>query len=204
MLTVLLLAAGRSTRMNGANKLLLPFRGRTILETTLSALEAAALGDILVVLGHESGQLEPLLENRPCRKVFNPDFETGMSSSIRSGVAAARAGSTGYMICLADMPLITATTYRLLAQEFQNRYTADPGAIVRPQFDGQPGHPVLFSAAYREELLGLEFPEGARPVLQAHPEHIFPVAVPTDEILCDADTAEGYQRLLERSRTDSV
>lgn len=197
-LAVLVLAAGLSRRMGMANKLLLPFGGVTLLEATLRHLEEAAVGEQIVVLGHEADLVRPLLHGRACRVVINPAFSTGMTSSIQTGVATAPAGCGGYMVCLADMPLIVPAEYRLVAAAFEEALAADPLAIVQPRYRGERGNPVVFAPAHRDALLALRHPEGARPVVLANSSHLYPVEMPTDATLCDADTPEAYRHLLER------
>lgn len=198
MVAILLLAAGCSSRMDAGNKLLLPFGGQTLLEATLTELEMSGLGNILVITGHQASEVCTVLHGRPHRLVENPDYRTGMSSSIRAGIIHAEENTDGFMICLADMPLIPATVYRHLADAFASFLAHDPRAIVQPRFQHRRGHPVLFSAAYRTALQTLRFPEGAREILQENPQHLYTVDVDTDAILLDADTAEGYRLLLER------
>ncbi len=67
MLNIILLAAGQGLRMGGPNKLLLPFRGRTVLETTLSELCASDIGPVYVVTGHLQESVAPVLEQFPVR-----------------------------------------------------------------------------------------------------------------------------------------
>lgn len=204
MIDVLLLAAGVSRRMGAENKLLLPFGSVTLLEATFMQLETARVGPVTVVTGHESERVRNALKERRCRFVFNPDYELGLSSSIRAGVRASGPDTKGWMVCLGDMPLIGPGEYRLLAETFVRRLDADPAAIVRPRFNGQSGHPVLFSAPYLSALLALEFPDGARPILLANPEHLLLVDMPDDSILLDADTPAAYRRLLERKNSGSI
>ncbi|MCK6695416.1 MAG: nucleotidyltransferase family protein [Thermoanaerobaculia bacterium] len=194
----IVLSAGLSSRMGAQNKLFLPFGKHTVLETTLARIEAAGIAEILVVTGYEQERVRGLFQNKPYRLVENPAFRQGMSSSIKAGVAAARPDAAGFMICLADMPLISGEEYRLLAEALISALETDPMAIVQPRFQEQAGNPVLFSARYRSALLTLEYPEGARPIVQANREHIVPVNMPTDAVLLDADTPEAYQILLER------
>lgn len=197
-LSVVLLAAGLSSRMAGRHKLLLPFGGHTLLEQTFLELGAAKPGEILVVTGHEENRVRAVLAGHAVHWVHNPDYAAGMSSSIRAGVAAAAPDTAGYMIALADMPLISAGEYRRMIKTFFEQLAVDPAAIVRPRYGGTWGNPVLFSARYRAELLALEYPEGARPILQAHPQHLRACDMPTDAVLLDADTEEGYRLLLAR------
>ncbi len=200
MIKIILLAAGISSRMGNANKLLLPFGKKTLLEATFSRIEASAIGEITVVVGHAPDRIRALLQDRACRIVENPHYAKGMTTSIQAGVAAAGAGATGFLIALGDMPLIAPEEYRLLAQVFNDRLRSDPNVIVQPQYQGQRGNPVLFTVVYQDELLALDHPQGARPVIQAHRDHLLLVDMPTDAVLTDADTPESYQRLLTRQK----
>jgi len=197
MLTVIVLAAGMSRRMGSANKLLLPFRGRTILETTLDQVLASGAGEILVVLGHESERIQPLLKKYPVGMVFNPDFAAGMTTSIQAGVRAASADTKGFMICLSDMPLIEAATYRNLTDAFFENKKTDEGVIVQPVFENIPGNPVIFSACYKNEILALTFNEGCKPIVQSNRKRVHRINVSTNAILMDADTEAAYQALLD-------
>ncbi len=196
-MTAIVLAAGLSRRMGAENKLFLPFGKQTLLETTLSHIEAAGIGEILVVVGHEKEQVYALLKNKPYNIIENPGYLEGMTSSIRAAVAETRLDTTGFMICLSDMPLISAGEYRLLAETFTAALKTDAAAIVQPRYQGRPGNPVLFSARYRNDLLALEYPEGAKPIVQAHRDHLVLVDMPSDAVLLDADTQEAYQVLLD-------
>jgi molybdenum cofactor cytidylyltransferase len=191
-MVAIVLAAGLSRRMGQANKMLLPFGDSTILETTLQQLSGAGIVDIIVVTGHEHERVKALLQNHAVQVVFNSDFEKGMTTSIQAGILAARAETQGWMICLADMPLLTAEEYALLIKQFTTALATDPKAIVQPRFHDQPGNPVIFSACYREPILALDFPEGARPIVQGHRQHIVPVPLLTDHCLRDIDTPEDF------------
>ncbi|MFM9951181.1 MAG: NTP transferase domain-containing protein [Saprospiraceae bacterium] len=195
MLTVIVLAAGMSRRMGPANKLLLPFRGRTMLETTLDQIVASGAEEIIVVLGHESDRILPLLEKFPVKTTFNPDFAVGMTTSIQAGVRVASADSDGFMICLSDMPLIESAIYRSLTDAFFEKKNADEWVIVQPVFENTPGNPVIFSAWYKNEILALTFNEGCKPILQKNLEHVHRFAIPNKSILMDADTEAAYRAL---------
>ena len=195
MITVIVLAAGMSRRMGSKNKLLLPFRGKTMFETTVEQLSGLRGAEIIVVLGHEAEQVKPLLQNPDLQVVFNPDYATGMTSSIQAGVRAAAPETQGYMICLSDMPLIQTATYCQLAGAFLEKNGAESRIIVQPVFEGTPGNPVIFSAFYRNNILALDFPEGCKPLVQANRSFVLQVEVETDAILKDADDEEAFERL---------
>ncbi len=194
MLNIILLAAGQGLRMGGPNKLLLPFRGRCVLETTLSELCAAAIGPVFVVTGHQREPVAPLLEQFPVQEVFNPDFRTGMTGSIQAGVRAAQTGQ-GYMICLADMPMISAAAYQLLSNRFLSDVAQDERAILLPRFGETKGNPVIFSAVYHDDILNHPEPEGCRGIVQANAAHVRWVDMPDNSVLRDLDTPEDYNAL---------
>ncbi|MCW5921647.1 MAG: nucleotidyltransferase family protein [Saprospiraceae bacterium] len=198
MLTAIVLAAGMSRRMEGENKLLLPFGDKTMLETTLDHILAAGLEDIVVVLGHDSKRIQAILGDRSVKTVHNPDHPTGMTSSIQAGVRAALPHAAGFMICLSDMPLITSTIYSQLVKIFFEEARREPRIIVQPVFEGTPGNPVIFSAVFKNEILALEHPEGCKPVVQINRECVVRVPVSSDSILRDADTAADFEVLKRR------
>lgn len=195
MISIILLAAGLSRRMGAANKLLLPFQGKTMLETTLDQLLQVQNAEIIVVLGHEAEQIRPLLENYQVKVVFNPYFENGMTSSIQAGVNAASEQSAGFMICLSDMPLIQMLDYHQLACFFLDKIQSETRVIVQPVFEGKPGNPVIFSKMYKPDILALDFPEGCKPIVQAKRPFVQQVNINTDAVLRDADTEDDFEHL---------
>lgn len=193
---IILLAAGRGLRMGGPNKLLLPFAGKTVLETTLDRLCAAAPGPVCVVTGHARADLLPILQQFPVQEVFNPDYAQGMTGSIQAGIRALPPDAPGYMICLADMPLIAPDTYRRLLTYFHQHLEAQPDLVVLPRFQGQKGNPVCFAGTYRPALLAHTDPEGCRSLVQAHAAKVHWVDVPDAGILQDLDTEADYRQQL--------
>lgn len=193
MITVIVLAAGMSRRMGPENKLLLPVRGKTMLETTLGQIPELPDAEVVVVLGHEADKIRPLLENFRVKVAINSDYAHGMTSSIQAGVRAASEQASGFMICLSDMPLIPAGTYGLLAEVFLERVRSEPRLIVQPVFESRPGNPVIFSAAYKEDILSLDFPEGCKPLVRSNKQFVRQVEVETDAILRDIDTEEAFR-----------
>lgn len=191
MLNIILLAAGQGRRMGGPNKLLLPFHGRTVLEKTLSELCAADIGRVIVVTGYHRESVAPVLETFPVREIYNPDFESGMTGSIQAGVRAAEEG-TGFMICLADMPMITAAAYQLLARSFLTFASQDERSILLPRFGETKGNPVIFAATYRDDILRHSEPEGCKGIVQANATHVYWADMPDNSVLRDLDTPDDY------------
>ena len=193
MLSAVVLAAGLSRRMENKNKLLLPYRGKTIIEITVGHILSAGIDDIVVVTGRDAEQVSALLQPLPLRLVHNPRFAEGLTGSIQTGVAAAR--GDGYMICLADMVQLEAAEYRLLADAFGRRLQDDPDCICVPVHQGRKGNPVIFSGKYRGLIAAHTDQEGCKAIVQAHAAQVHRVEMPTDHILRDLDNPNDYRRL---------
>lgn len=193
-ISAIILAAGSSRRMEGRNKLLLPFGNKTILETVIEALLSIDLREIIVVTGHEREKVESVVSASPVRPVYNSDYQEGMAASIKTGIVALQSQNTGILICHGDMPLITPGLVKKLATAFQS--TPD-GTIVLPFFEGRHGHPVIFSTHFREELLQIEGDKGARTIIQRYPEAVVKVPISDPQISLDIDTQEEYRKLFK-------
>jgi molybdenum cofactor cytidylyltransferase len=198
MLSAILLAAGSSTRMAPANKLLLPWQHKPVVYHTANHLLASGIGELIVVTGHEAAAVTAALHPLPVHFVHNPEHPRGLTGSIQSGVRMAH--GEGYMICLADMFLITAAEYVLLRTAFEQQYRHDIQCIILPDYQGQTGNPVIFSAAWRDALLSLPQSEGAKTLVRAHPDRHHRIPMPTDHVLRDLDTPGDYDALTQHPR----
>jgi molybdenum cofactor cytidylyltransferase len=188
----IILAAGRSSRM-GSHKLLLPFRGRPIVNWVLAAACASQADPVTIVLGHETEQVNAALQaERWFLTIHNPWYMDGMSTSLKIGLAAMPKDVDGAIILLGDQPLITPEIINAMIAESAN----DPDAIIAASYQGQRGNPVLFPRHYFGELEAITGDEGGRSVLARHPERVRLVEI--DDALAgfDVDTPEEYQALL--------
>jgi len=194
MVTAILLAAGSSRRMGASNKLLLPYKGKPLLAVTAENILAAGVGELIVITGYQAGETAAVLHHLPARIVHNPGHEKGMTGSIRTGVRAA--SGDGFMICLADMALITPEEYILLIEAFDREYSRNIHCIGLPEYEGQKGNPVLFSAFWREAILQHPEEDGCRTLVRNNPQHQFRIPMPTDHILRDIDSPTDYDGLI--------
>jgi molybdenum cofactor cytidylyltransferase len=182
MISAVVLAAGASRRM-GRPKPLVKLRGRTILQHVVANLRASQVDEIVVVLGYRAEEILPTLEGEGCRVVVNPDYDQGMSSSLRQGLGAVHHQAQAVLIILGDQPYISSGIIDLLLGEYdQGRHE-----IVVPTCGGQRGHPVIFSRKYWPELLSLEGDVGGREILHRHGSEVWPVEVGDPGILRDID-----------------
>ena len=137
----IILAAGRSTRMGGPNKLLAELGGKALVRIVTEQALASKAKDVIVVTGHQAAQVEQALHGLKVKFVRNPDFASGLASSVKTGIAAAPENADGAVVCLGDMPLIDAHLIDRLIETFapdpqfdrgtrQRRPARQSGAVV--------------------------------------------------------------------------
>ncbi len=187
----LVLAAGRSTRMGDANKLLATLDGIPFVTRAVNAALAARVAQVLVVTGHEADRIQAALAGRPVSFAYNRDFAEGMATSIRCGLAALRPDLDAVIVLLADMPRITADEVDRLIAAFDPRA---PGIVV-PVKDGRRGNPVLWPRRFFREIMELTGDAGARSLIERHADRVTAVPFDTDAIFADADTPEALAAL---------
>ena len=187
-IAMIVLAAGRSSRMAPQHKLLVTDRaGKPMVARVVDNLLAAPGRPLIVVLGHRQDEVRAALGGRPVTLVEAPDWDAGLSASLRAGIAAAPAEARAAIVCLGDMPLVTARTIeRLMAA-----YDPDEGRlIVAPTWQGELGNPVLWDRRFFPEMMALTGDRGARSLMERHAEHLTTVAMDDDAVLRDVDTTE--------------
>ena len=124
-----------------------------MLARVLAAFVNASVAEVVVVTGADHDRVAALVEGEEsARPVHNPDFESGMASSIRRGVQAARKDAAGFVICPGDLPFLSGDVVRRLCDVF---VAQDPPRIVRPIYEARPGHPVIFDASFRGALVSI-------------------------------------------------
>jgi molybdenum cofactor cytidylyltransferase len=191
MICAIVLAAGLSRRM-GVQKLLLPFGGKTVIAHIVDQLLESMVDKVYVVTGHQAERISRELSGRPVSTVNNPDYESGMLSSVRCGLRALPEQCRGVLVALGDQPAITSKLVDRMLQSF----AAAEKRILVPFYDGKRGHPILFSEVYREEILTHYDSVGLRGLLHAHPDEVFELAVSTSAVLSDMDVPQDYRREL--------
>ena len=149
-IAAVVLAAGRSTRMRGPNKLLAEIARRPLVRIVAEEALASRADPVIVVAGHQRAEVEKALAGLRVRIVHNPDFAEGLGTSLRAGIAAVPADSDAAIVCLGDMPRVDAALLNRLIAAFD----PDRGAlVVVPTFEGKRGNPVLWSRRFFPDLM---------------------------------------------------
>jgi molybdenum cofactor cytidylyltransferase len=193
--TAIVLAAGRSTRMGAANKLLADLAGKPMVRHAVEAALASRASPVLVVTGHQTSEVCAALAELDVTFVANPGYAAGLSSSLKAGIAAAPSSASGVLVLLGDMPRITSGHIDQLIAAFD---AADGQAIIVPMHEGRRGNPVLWPKAFFAEMLQLEGDSGAKRLLGLHAGSVREVDLGTDAIFADIDTPEALAKLRDR------
>lgn len=191
------LAAGRSTRMGAQNKLIADVGGVPMVRRTVDAVSASAATPVLVVVGHMRREMCAVLEGTPVTFVANPDFASGLASSLKAGIRALPSDCDGALVLLGDMPRIATAHIDRLVAAFR---AGDGARIIVPVHEGQRGNPVLWPAAYFAELLQLGGDSGAKSLLAGHAAQVSEIDLGTDAILRDVDTPEALAEAQRESQ----
>jgi molybdenum cofactor cytidylyltransferase len=194
MFTAVVPAAGMSTRL-GRNKLLLPFKGKSLIAHAVDTLLVSMVDEIIVVLGHEADQVRAAIGKKPVRFVENPDYQRGLRTSVHAGFAAVSVNTRAIMVYLADQPLLEAREVDLLIHAFAEAGKTDKNIVV-PLFRGQRGNPVIVSSSYQNAILAIADETGCRRVIKQNPDQVLAVEMETDHVVRDIDTMEAYERLV--------
>ncbi|HLN37811.1 MAG TPA: molybdopterin-binding/glycosyltransferase family 2 protein [Xanthobacteraceae bacterium] len=193
------LAAGRSSRMGGPNKLLAEIGGKPLVRIVVDAVLASRARPVVVVTGHQRDRVEAAVAGLPVKFVHNPHFADGLGTSLKAGIAALPAGADGAIVCLGDMPQVDAA----LIDRLIGAFDPDHGAlVVVPTIDGKRGNPVVWSRRFFPDLMAVEGDVGARYLIGRYTEAVAEVPLTGTAALTDVDTPEALEAVraeLERT-----
>jgi molybdenum cofactor cytidylyltransferase len=185
------LAAGRSSRMGGPNKLLAEIGGKPLVRIVVDAVLASRARPVVVVTGHQRDKVEAVLAGLPVKFVHNPHFADGLGTSLKAGIAALGglpAEADGAIVCLGDMPQVDAA----LIDRLIGAFDPDHGAlVVLPTIDGKRGNPVVWSRRFFPDLMAVEGDVGARYLIGRYTEAVAEVPLTGTAALTDVDTPEA-------------
>lgn len=189
-ISILILAAGASSRMKGKAKQLLPWKDTTLLGHAVE--QARKVSDsVTVVLGANAELIQNAIPGT-VESIHNSDWETGMGSSISTGIKhnlKENPSADGILIMLVDQPLLDA---RYLNQ-LQNEFKKDMSKIAATAYGEKIGVPAIFPKHLFLELTQLSGNVGARQIIKSHKTQTTVLQPEGQEI--DIDTIETYNQL---------
>ncbi|MEQ1952518.1 molybdopterin-binding/glycosyltransferase family 2 protein [Mesorhizobium sp. CN2-181] len=183
----IVLAAGRSTRMGGPNKLLARFGGEPLIRKVAETALASKARTVTVVTGHQAERIRAALGGLDLRFTDNRDFASGLASSLHAGIASLPSSAAGALIVLGDMPEVSALDLDRLVASF----VASGGQqVVRASHDGKRGNPVILPRSVFAGVLRLEGDVGARQIIESGLAGVIDVEIGQGAFV-DVDTAEA-------------
>ena len=190
MISAILLAAGQSKRMNGGNKLSKEIQGIPLIKHSVKNILASSIDELIVILGYQKDIMEKLIDkNEKIKIIFNKDFESGMASSIKTGLDNLSEKSEAFFICLGDMPMVSHDIYNQLIKSKDNK------EIIVPSYKGQQGNPVLFNKSMKEKIMDTMGDVGAKKILELNKDKISNLEINNQSISKSFNTQGDFSSL---------
>src|SRR5260370_17709568 len=178
------------SRGMGTRKQLLGLGDKRLLERALGTVRGSNVEEIVMCLGGAVDEVRKQLVTDGLRVFLNTDFQQGMGTSLRKGLAAVSLPVEGALIVLADQPFVRSST---LDQMIGYWRKSGPQILI-PLYRGFRGNPVLLDRSVFPELINLAGDIGCRAIFGAHTESIHKLAVEDVGVLLDIDSAEDWSQ----------
>ena len=190
MISLIVLAAGKSTRMK-ENKLLLRINGDTLIEHVVKHGKESKADEVVVVLGYEASNVREHLAKMDCKFAANENYMKGQSESVKVGLSAVSSKAEAVLILPADIGLISPESINRVIEE----YRRSKSRIVIASHQKKSGHPILLDRSLFPEASKInEDTQGLKAVINRHRAEIKYVEAGTDNVLIDIDTREEFNR----------
>ena len=193
MIAAILTSAGESSRM-GTPKPLLKWpdvnlgRDVKLIEYQISQLSASNVDQIIVVLGHESAKIVNYVSGDRVNYVINNEYKKGKSGSIKTGLNELDDAADAILLLAIDQPRSASVINKVIGF-----HRWDQRQITSPTYLGKGGHPIIFSADLKPELLSItEESQGIRDVIIKNEQNVQRIAIDSDEISLDLNTPNEY------------
>jgi molybdenum cofactor cytidylyltransferase len=188
-LGAIILAAGMSRRM-GQPKLLLPFKKKPLFRHVVEVAVNGDLEPVILIGGEHTEELRKHTKDLPnIEIIINPNYSKGMASSLKPGIKAVKDRTDGVIVFLADQPFVSPIVVKTLMQLYEFHRTKGI-RIVRPQYNGMVGHPILFDAQLYDEFKRIQGDEGGRSIIKGYINEVLHVPFRNPIWGIDIDTPE--------------
>jgi molybdenum cofactor cytidylyltransferase len=188
MVSAVILASGYGKRM-GRNKLLMPFKGKPLVEHVIDEVLKCDFNDVILVAREE--EVIELGKNKDLKIIINKEAHKGQSQSVKLGVLNS-CEAEAYMFFTGDQPFIN----KELIEKLITNFTQNKDFIIVPRHEGGRGNPVIFPGKFKEELLNLEGDQGGRVIIQKYIDKVHFVDIEEKDLFLDIDTPEDYEKLI--------
>lgn len=192
MLSLIVLAAGKSVRMRGKNKLLAEVQGTPMIRRVVQAALKSRVDEVIVVLGSEADKVRKVLTDLPCRLVVNGNYERGQSSSVKVGLGEISHMTRAVLVLPGDVAMIDSPSINIVVE----KYDLGQDPIVIAAHKGASGHPILFDKQLFPEIERIdEQTFGLKAVVKRHQGEVCRVETGSPKVLKDVDTPEDLKEL---------
>ena len=189
MISAIVLAAGQSIRMGDDNKLIKKYKNRYLINHILNTLIKSKIEKIIVVLGFEKSRVRKIIiKNKKINFVFNKNYKSGMSSSIKAGLKRISERSIGFLIVQADMPLISKKIINSLCYAIENNNKD----IVVPIYKRNIGNPIGFKSSMIKILNKTKGDSGAKKMIKRNKKKLSLIKVNSKSIFKDFNTQRDF------------
>lgn len=190
---ILILAAGRSARM-GSPKQLLKYQKKSLLQHTLDIALKSKAQNVIIVLGYEAEGIEKEIHKKSAIIIKNPEWESGMASSISRGIHFLKEQSittNNVLIMVCDQPHVNKKLINQMIQTQEDKKSS----ILACSYANTIGTPAIFRKEHFEELSKLKGEHGAKSIFNKYVGKI--EIIPFEQGSIDIDTIENYKNLTE-------
>jgi len=189
MISAILLAAGKSKRLKGENKLIKNFKGKPLINHILKSLIKSKVNKIIIVLGFEEKKIRNVtLKSKKIAFLINSNYTKGISSSIKCGLKKISKKNEGFLIAHADMPLVSKTILNTLCSALKNKNKE----IFVPVYKKKVGNPLAFKYSMIKSLKKIKGDSGAKKLIRFNKSKAQKVKVNSKSILIDFDQLKDF------------
>ena len=191
MISAILLAAGESKRMVDENKLIKKHKSIPLIKHAVSNVLNSSIDELIIVLGYQKEAIEKIIEeNKKIKFIANPNFESGIASSIKKGLDSLSKETEAFFICLGDMPNVNKEIYnQLINASFSNK----DKEIFVPYYQERQANPILFSKKMKEEIQKIEGDFGAKKIIADNEKKVFKLSIQDKGVITDFNNINDFE-----------
>ena len=191
MISAILLAAGESKRMVDENKLIKKYKSIPLIKHAVSNVLNSPIDELIIVIGYQKKSIEKIIgENKKIKFIANPNFESGIASSIKKGLDSLSKETEVFFICLGDMPNVNKEIYnQLINASFSNK----DKEIFVPYYQERQANPILFSKKMKDEIQKIEGDFGAKKIIADNEKKVFKLSTQDKGVITDFNKINDFE-----------
>ena len=191
MISAILLAAGQSKRMINENKLVKNYKNIPLIKYAVDNVLNSSIDELIIVLGYLKEVIEKIIdENKKIKFTNNPNFESGIASSIKIGLDNLSKETEAFFICLGDMPNVNKEIYnQLINLSFSNK----DKEIFVPYYQERQANPILFSKKIKGKIRRIEGDFGAKKIIADNEKKVFKLSIRDKGVITDFNNITDFE-----------